>query len=217
MPSLTPEMFAALCVFALVSSITPGPNNAMLMASGANFGFRATAPHLMGVIAGFALLMLSVGLGLSSVFAAFPVLHPILAVAGAGYLLWLAWKIATSDGTAVTEASGRPQRFWPVVAFQWVNVKGWAVALGAVTAYAPRDSYVANVVLICVVFSVVNLLCAGAWAGFGWAMRGALSRPGALRAFNVVMALLLAASVLPVLLEIAQGSAGMGAGVGSSR
>jgi threonine/homoserine/homoserine lactone efflux protein len=145
MTAFTPELIAALVLFALVSSITPGPNNTMLMASGANFGFRATIPHLLGVSGGFFLLVLAAGLGLGGLFAAYPPLHDILAVVGGAYLLWLAWKIATSKGLGLGEGSARPQTFLQAAAFQWVNPKAWAMALGGVTAYAPREDYVVNV------------------------------------------------------------------------
>ena len=202
MSSLTPELLAALALFAFVSSITPGPNNTMLMASGANFGFRASIPHMMGVSGGFLLLVVAVGLGLGGLFAAYPELHDVLAVAGGLYLLWLAWKIATSSGIGMGEAGARPQTFLQAAAFQWVNPKAWAMALGAVTAYAPRDGYVANILLVSVIFTAINLPCVASWTGFGVGLRRFLDRPAVLRAFNVGMALLLALSLLPAALEL---------------
>ena len=202
MSSLTPELLAALALFAFVSSITPGPNNTMLMASGANFGFRASIPHMMGVSGGFLLLVVAVGLGLGGLFAAYQELHDVLAVAGGLYLLWLAWKIATSSGIGMGEAGARPQTFLQAAAFQWVNPKAWAMALGAVTAYAPRDGYVANILLVSVIFTAINLPCVASWTGFGVGLRRFLDRPAVLRAFNVGMALLLVLSLLPVALEL---------------
>lgn len=202
MSSLTPELLAALALFAFVSSITPGPNNTMLMASGANFGFRASIPHMIGVSGGFLLLVVAVGLGLGGLFAAYPELHDVLAVAGGLYLLWLAWKIATSSGLGMGEAGARPQTFLQAAAFQWVNPKAWAMALGAVTAYAPRDGYVANILVVSVIFTAINLPCVASWTGFGVGLRRFLDRPAVLRAFNVGMALLLVLSLLPVALEL---------------
>lgn len=202
MSSLTPELLAALALFAFVSSITPGPNNTMLMASGANFGFRASIPHMIGVSGGFLLLVVAVGLGLGGLFAAYPELHDVLAVAGGLYLLWLAWKIATSSGLGMGETGARPQTFLQAAAFQWVNPKAWAMALGAVTAYAPRDGYVANILVVSVIFTAINLPCVASWTGFGVGLRRFLDRPAVLRAFNVGMALLLALSLLPVALEL---------------
>ena len=202
MSSLTPELLAALALFAFVSSITPGPNNTMLMASGANFGFRASIPHMIGVSGGFLLLVVAVGLGLGGLFAAYQELHDVLAVAGGLYLLWLAWKIATSSGLGMGETGARPQTFLQAAAFQWVNPKAWAMALGAVTAYAPRDGYVANILVVSVIFTAINLPCVASWTGFGVGLRRFLDRPAVLRAFNVGMALLLVLSLLPVALEL---------------
>lgn len=201
MPQIPTEMLAALALFAFVSSITPGPNNTMLLASGANFGFRRTLPHLMGVNLGFFALVLGAGLALGGLFAAYPALHGVLKVAGAAYLLYLAWKIAMSGEMKGGEGAGRPQTFWQAAAFQWVNPKAWAMALGGVTAYAPPENYAANVVVVAAVFTLVNLPCVASWTGFGLALRGVLGTPGRLRAFNWTMAALLVLSLAPVLIE----------------
>jgi threonine/homoserine/homoserine lactone efflux protein len=206
MTSLTPELLTALALFAFVASITPGPNNTMLMASGANFGFRATAPHLAGVVIGFAVMIAAVGLGLGRVFIAFPRLHDILAVLGGAYMVWLAWKIATAKGIGGGPGvSGRPQTFWQAAAFQWVNPKAWAMAVGAVTTYAPRDHYNLNVVLVSLVVMAVNGPCVATWTGFGVGLRRFLDRPAILRAFNLAMATLLLASLAPLALEVFAG------------
>jgi threonine/homoserine/homoserine lactone efflux protein len=203
-PSLTPDLLGALSVFAFVGSITPGPNNTMLMVSGANFGFRATGPHLMGVAVGFFILVLTVGLGLGGLFRAYPALHRVLTVVGAAYLLWLAWKIGSSATIGHGEgAPPRPQTFLQAVAFQWVNPKAWAMALGAVTAYAPQQGYIANVIAISLVFTAINLPCVASWAGFGVALRRWLDRPRILKAFNLTMAALLVASLAPALWSLA--------------
>lgn len=202
MTSMTAELVAALAVFAFVSSITPGPNNTMLMASGANFGFRATIPHLLGVAIGFGVMVLAVGLGLGGLFAAYPPLHAILAVAGTLYLLWLAWKLATSTGIGMGKGGGKPQTFLQAAGFQWVNPKAWAMALGAVTTYAPSQNYVANIVVVTAVFVVINMPVVSIWTGFGVGMRRFLDRPAILRAFNIGMALLLVLSLLPGLIGL---------------
>ncbi|MES2342596.1 MAG: LysE family translocator [Pseudomonadota bacterium] len=203
MTSLTPQLLAALALFAFVSSITPGPNNTMLMASGANFGFRATVPHLSGVAIGFAVMVVAVGLGLGGLFGAYPPLHDILAVIGGAYMVWLAWKIATAKGIAGGQSGGRPQTFWQAAAFQWVNPKAWAMALGGVTTYAPAEHYTLNVVLVSLVFMAINAPCVATWTGFGVALRRFLDRPAILRGFNVTMALLLLASLIPLALDLA--------------
>jgi threonine/homoserine/homoserine lactone efflux protein len=196
---MTPDLLLALALFGLVSSITPGPNNAMLMASGANFGFAKTVPHLLGVVIGFPLMVIGVGLGLGGLFAAVPVLHDILHWVGAAYLLYLAWKIARSTSIGVGAGTGRPMTFLQAVAFQWVNPKAWAMALSTVTAYAPKEGYVGNVFIAAAVFSLVNSPCVSAWAGCGVALRRFLADPKALRAFNWTMAVLLVLSLWPTL------------------
>lgn len=202
MPSLSPELLAALVLFAFVASITPGPNNTMLMASGANFGFRATVPHLSGVVIGFAGMVLAVGLGLGRVFVAFPQLHAILAVLGGGYMVWLAWKIATAKGIGGGAVGGRPLTFLQAAGFQWVNPKAWVMAIGAVTTYAPQDHYNLNVVLVSLVVMVVNGPCVATWMGFGVGLRRFLDRPVMMRVFNLTMAALLLASLAPLVVEL---------------
>ena len=192
---MTPDLLIALALFGLVSSITPGPNNTMLMASGANFGFVRTLPHLAGVVLGFPLMVIGVGLGLGGLFAAFPMLHEVLKWVGTAYLFYLAWKIANSTSIGAGSAGPQPMRFWQAVGFQWVNPKAWAMALGTVTTYAPQDGYALNVVIAALVFSVVNAPCVSMWAGFGVAVRRFLSTPKALRIFNWTMAAGLVASV----------------------
>jgi threonine/homoserine/homoserine lactone efflux protein len=204
MTSLTPQLLAALTLFAFVSSITPGPNNTMLMASGANFGFRASAAHMIGVAVGFVTLLLAVGLGLGGVFAAYPQLHGVLAVVGGAYLLWLAWKIATSKGMGGGQGAAKPQTFVQAASFQAVNPKAWAMALGAVTTYAPGDHYVANVLAVALVFFAINAPCIALWTGFGVGMRRFLDRPLVLRVFNLAMAGLLVLSLIPMVLDLTQ-------------
>jgi len=200
MPSLPPEILTALVVFSATSSITPGPNNTMLMASGVNFGVRRTVPHMAGVSLGFFVLTVATGLALGGLFAAYPPLHGVLKIVGATYLLYLAWKISRS-GEVVAGDAARPQTFWQAVAFQWVNPKAWAMALGAVTAYAPADDYAVNVLLVAIVLSLVGLPFIVGWTAFGAVLRGMLADPGRRRMFNWTMAGLLAASVVAILLH----------------
>ncbi|MBF8774993.1 LysE family translocator [Pseudomonas fulva] len=194
------DLLIAFVLFAFVSSITPGPNNTMLLASGVNFGVRRSVPHALGVSIGFMVMVLAVGLGLGEVFKAWPALYTVLRYAGAGYLLYLAWKIASSGpiGTAST-AAPKPIGFWAAAAFQWVNPKAWVMAIGAITTYTPAQGYVANVVVIAAVFALVNLPSVGVWVMFGSALRGLLQNPRALMLFNVLMAALLVISLYPLL------------------
>lgn len=205
MTSFTPELLSAFALFAFVASVTPGPNNAMLMASGANFGLRATIPHLLGVVIGFLVLLLSAGFGLGGLFTAYPVLHDVLKLAGGVYLLWLAWKIGAAKGVANGEAGGRPQTFWQAASFQWVNPKAWVMAVGAVTTYTPRENYTANLLAVCLLFSLINLPCVAGWTCFGAGVRRFLQRPAALQIFNWTMAGLLVLSLLPLAAEYLRG------------
>jgi threonine/homoserine/homoserine lactone efflux protein len=202
-PTYTPGLLSALTVFAFASSITPGPNNTMLMASGANFGLRASLAHMSGVTAGFVGLIALCGLGLAGVFAAFPPLHTVLKWGGAAYLLYLAWKIGSAKGIGTKAAGARPMSFAAAASFQFVNPKGWAMALGTVSAYVPATAFVANLAVALAIFAVTTVCAVLAWTAFGVALRRFLDRPAVLRTFNLVMALLLVASLYPLLAEAA--------------
>ena len=199
---LTPEMISAFMLFAFVSSVTPGPNNTMLLASGVNFGFRRTIPHALGISFGFMFLVLAVGLGLGGVFKAVPMAYTVLRYLGAAYLLYLAWKVATSGPLSSTDNHhGQPLGFWGAAAFQWVNPKAWVMAVGAITTYTPSQGYLTNVCVIALVFAVINLPSVCLWAGCGSALRNVLTQPKWLLVFNVTMALLLVVSLYPILFD----------------
>jgi threonine/homoserine/homoserine lactone efflux protein len=202
MSGMTPQLLSALALFALASSITPGPNNTMLLSSGANFGLRASVRHMLGVWVGFISLLAVVGLGLGGLFTAYPVLHMILAWAGTLYLLYLAARIALSSGLSARKDGARPLRFVQALAFQAVNPKGWAMALGAMTAYAPAQHYLGNVAVVVAVFAVINGPCILLWTAFGVGMRRFLERPAVLRGFNIAMAAVLVLSLIPSLHEL---------------
>jgi threonine/homoserine/homoserine lactone efflux protein len=194
------DAFLALLVYAFVTSITPGPNNFMLLASGVNFGFVRTIPHMLGIGIGFLALLLAVGFGLGAVLTAFPALHTGLKIAGGVYLLYLAWKIAMSRSlSGKGEAGARPMRFIDAAAFQWVNPKAWVMAITAMAVYTNPDRPFLSVVLISTAFAVVNLPSVSTWAGFGTALRGFLSDPARLKWFNIAMGVLLAATLWPML------------------
>ena len=199
---MTYELLTALIVFAFVSSATPGPNNLMLMASGANFGFRRSVPHMLGISVGFMLMVFLVGIGLVQVFDHYPVSHTILKVASVAYMSWLAWKIANAAPPKQGEAGGTPMTFLQAAAFQWVNPKAWAMALTAVTVYAPTQS-VAAVALVAAIFGAVNAPSVSVWTVMGQQMRRILTNPVRLRVFNWVMAALLMASLYPLLSQTA--------------
>ena len=197
---MTYEVLAALALFALVSSITPGPNNLMLMASGVNFGALRTVPHALGVCIGFTLMVGLVGIGLMGVFDAIPYSHDVLKVLSALYLLYLAYKLATTDTMGDGRSDSRPMTFLQAALFQWVNPKAWTMALTAMTVYAGSGSLQA-VLLVTLVFGLVNAPSISVWVLAGDRLGRFLSTLGRLRAFNIVMALLLVASLYPVLMH----------------
>ena len=195
---MTYEMILPLMMFALVSSITPGPNNLMLLASGANFGFRRSVPHMLGISLGFALMALLVGIGLAQVFELYPVLKLVLKVLAVVYMLYLAWKIANAAAPKAVSSAGKPFTFLQAAAFQWVNPKAWAMALTAVTVYAPNQELVV-IAVVAGVFSAVNLPSVTFWAVLGQQAQRVLTNQRRLQAFNITMAVLLVGSLYSVL------------------
>jgi threonine/homoserine/homoserine lactone efflux protein len=198
---MTQDLILAFVLYAFVSSITPGPNNTMLLASGVNFGIRRSLPHVSGITSGFGVLVLACGLGAGSVFELWPVLHDILKYAGALYMAWLAWKIANSGAPESAGTKPRPFSFLQAAAFQWINPKAWIMAIGAVAAYTPAEGFFRNVIIITAIYCIVNFPCCFSWAAAGTLLRGFLAAPARLHAFNIAMALLLLASLYPVALD----------------
>ena len=197
---MTVQLLLAFVLFALATAGTPGPNNMMLLASGANFGFRRTAPQILGIGVGLGVMVVAMGLGLGGLFKAWPVLHDVLRWVGGAYMLWLAWKIATAKRIHDKAVGAKPMTFWQAAAFQWVNPKAWAMALTAATTYTPEGS-VLSVLIVAGTFMLVGVPCSAAWAGFGQGMRRFLDRPPVLRAFNLSMAALLVVSLYPLIVE----------------
>ncbi|MBL8806259.1 MAG: LysE family translocator [Rhodospirillales bacterium] len=195
------EQLAALVLFCFVTSVTPGPNNMMLLASGVNFGFARTIPHMLGIAIGFTAMIVLVGLGIGELFAVFPWLHGAMKIAGLVYMLWLAWKIANAGGPGEAREGARPMTFVQAAAFQWVNPKAWAMALSAIAAYTIAESHLASLAVVAATFGLVNLPTIALWAMFGVWLRRSLSDPRNVRRFNWTMAALLVASLVPVLFE----------------
>ena len=197
--AVTIETFVALLLFAFTTSVTPGPNNAMLFASGVNFGFRRTIPHMFGIGVGFFSLLVAVGLGLGALLHALPALELALKILGGSYLLYVAWKIGSARSLGEVEARGKPMTFLGAAAFQWVNPKAWIMAITAMSVYTIPARPLASVFFIATMFAIVNVPSVSLWAGFGSAMRGWLSDPKRFRAFSITMALLLVLSLWPML------------------
>lgn len=199
---MTAELLIAFIAFAFVTSVTPGPNNMMLLASGVNFGVRRSVPHMLGISLGFMVLVICVGLGLGQLFAQFPALYSVLRYAGAAYLIYLAWKIAGSGAPSAGESRGKPFTFLQAAAFQWVNPKAWVMAIGAITTYTPQQGFLFNVLVIAGLFALVNCPSVGLWTVAGSLLRRWLEHPLRLRLFNIGMALLLVASLYPILIDV---------------
>ena len=191
------EQFIAFTIFALVTSITPGPNNVMLTATGANVGMRRGMPHVLGVALGFALMLFLVAAGAGAAFIENPSVMWWLRLAGIAVLLWLAWKIATA-GRAAEAQRERPIGFLEAVAFQWVNPKAWLICASAVGSFLDTggSTALAQAALFGGIFVLVGMPCMVLWLGFGAAMQRFLRSDRALRVFNVAMGLLLAATAL---------------------
>jgi threonine/homoserine/homoserine lactone efflux protein len=186
-------------LFCFVSSITPGPNNLMLMATGANFGARRAAPHASGIVLGFTFMIVAIGLGVAQLFQSYPLAHQVLGGVSVIYLIYLAYKTATARTNLVSpEPTGKPITFWQAAAFQWVNPKAWTMALAAVTVYAPQPVTYKEVIVVAVIFGAINLPCISVWLLLGVKMRRFLTTPARLRSFNWTMAGLLLLSLAPI-------------------
>jgi Putative threonine efflux protein len=194
------DILLALLSFSFVSSATPGPNNIMLLSSAVTFGFWRTLPHMLGVAIGFVVLLLAVGSGLGAALTAFPALHIVLKVVGGTYLVYLAYRIATSGGiNAEAAEKTRPLSFLGAAAFQWANPKGWVMAVTAMATYTDPANYWPTMLLVVLVFGLVNLPSITIWTVAGMLLRNFLADPLRLRIFNITMAVLLVASLWPML------------------
>jgi len=196
------SLLVAFVMFATVMFFTPGPNNIMLLSSGLTYGFRRTIPHVAGITIGFAFMVGAVGVGLGTVFIAYPVLQTILKYAGAAYLIYLAWQIGMAEPSAPEQDNSRgPMTFWGAAMFQWVNAKGWVMVIGTITAYAAIAGFPWNIAIQVVICLILGVLSCSLWALFGTALRPILTAPRAIRVFNIVMAILLLASLYPVFMD----------------
>ena len=197
------SLLIALITFGAVMAFTPGPNNIMVLSSGLTYGFRSTLPHIAGIAIGVSFMVAATGLGLGAIFITWPILQTILKYAGIAYLVYLAYSIATSGPVASGQDNQRaPMSFWGAVLFQWVNVKGWVMAIGIITAYSAIASFPWNIAVQAALMFVMGALSSLLWALFGSALRPVLtSSPLMVRAFNIVMAVLLLASLYPVFMD----------------
>jgi threonine/homoserine/homoserine lactone efflux protein len=199
---MSPAILSAAALFGFATSITPGPNNMMLLASGLNFGVRRTLPLMLGISAGYVVLMLAVGFGLGEALRAVPGAFLALKILGGAYMLWLAWQIANSAPPEEEEASAaakrRPLGFLGAVAFQWINPKAWVIVVTAAATYVAPDNFTRDLLIVTLVCGLINLPSIGVWALFGASLRRFLTDPVWLKRFNVAMAVLLVASLWPL-------------------
>jgi threonine/homoserine/homoserine lactone efflux protein len=199
---MSQPLFIAFVVFAAVMYFTPGPNNIMVLSSGLTYGFRRTIPLIAGITVGCAFMVAAVGLGLGTIFIAYPVLQTILKYAGAAYLIYLAAVIAMAEPVMPGQDNRRgPMTFWGGAIFQWVNVKGWVMVIGTITAYAGIARFPWNIIVQVAVNLVLGVVATSAWTLSGSSLRAFMTSPGAVRAFNIVMAALLLASLYPVFMD----------------
>ncbi|MEX0336224.1 LysE family translocator [Vibrio tubiashii] len=198
------EYLLSVALFAISSSVTPGPNNIMVMTSGVNFGVKKTLPLLLGICVGFTFMLLLVGLGFGQLFYVFPQLDLVIKTLGTAYLLYLAWQIAQSGNVSAAGGQSKPLGFMKGALFQWVNGKAWVVAIGAISAFTTVcGTYMSPNLTIAMTFFVASFPCVGVWLMFGSVLRQYLQKPSYLRLFNLTMSILLAISVLPVVIDIA--------------
>lgn len=194
------ELIIPVTIFGISALCTPGPNNVMLTASGVNFGFRRSIPHMLGITLGFAGMNLAVGLGLGGVFVSNPQIHVALKYISIAYLVYLAWKIATAGEPKSATAQARPFTFVQAAAFQWVNPKAWAISVSAVATFTTvGGNLFGEVVLMSVIFLLLSVPSTSSWAFFGTVLARYLQSPARLKAFNWLMAGLILLSLAPVL------------------
>ncbi|PSU02742.1 LysE family translocator [Photobacterium gaetbulicola] len=192
------QHLAALVTFAFVSTITPGPNNIMLMTSGANVGFLRTIPHMLGIIFGFSFMVILVGIGLVGIFQRYPLLQQALQVISVCYLLYLAFVIARSQPSHSQGSDYRPMSFFSAASFQWVNPKGWTMALTTVSVYNSTSDWY-GIAIISAVFAVVNIPSVSIWTFAGKQLQQLIQQPTKIKWFNYAMAGLLLASLIQAL------------------
>lgn len=196
---MTTQLLIALISYCFVSSITPGPNNLMLLASGVRFGFLRSIPHILGIGLGFASLLGGIALGLGALLHAVPELIWGLKLLGGGYMLWLAWRIATAPGFEAGKGAARSMRSIEAAAFQWVNPKAWMMGITAMTTYTSSEPYWLMASIMVAVFVLVNVPSVSIWTGFGTVMVQYLQQPRLFRGFSVLMGGLLVLSLWPML------------------
>ncbi|MGV6810896.1 MAG: LysE family translocator [Brevirhabdus sp.] len=198
---MAPDTFLTLLALAFAAAWTPGPNNALVAASGANFGMRATLPHVAGIGLGFPLMIFIVGMFLGQLFQASSILREGLRWGGAALLLWISWRIATSGGISSTKGNPRPFTFLESAGFQWINPKGWAMAIAVTAQFITDQNAVVTAAIVAGVFVAAGFSSAFAWASAGRALTRWINTDHRLVWFNRTMAVLIASTVVMLFLS----------------
>lgn len=193
------EYYLSLSAFTLVTCITPGPNNLMLLASGLNHGVKSSLPHYFGISIGFFTLILMVAFGLGSFLTVFPGLFSAIKLLGASYLIFLAWKIACAGNSEASSAIKEPLTFFQAATFQYVNPKAWIMAFAAISTFS-GDNIIGSVAVIATTFLAAGLFSQGLWLLSGQGLQRFLKKEKAVTLFNYVMGILLGLSIIPMLL-----------------
>ena len=194
------EYYLSLITFTFVAGITPGPNNMMLMASGLNHGIRKSMPHYLGICLGFPVMVSVVGFGLGTVFTQYPRIYFYMKIFGIVYLLYLAWKIANAGHMKAGAKVGTPFSFLQAAAFQWLNPKAWAIAIGALATFTAKEGFVQSMLIVILVYFVMGFLCMGVWLKLGQSLQVFLHTHRRVNIFNIAMASLLVLSIIPMAL-----------------
>lgn len=192
------EYFLSLTVFTFVAGITPGPNNMMLMTSGLNHGIRKSLPHYFGICLGFPVMVAIMGFGMSAVLSRYPNIFLIIKILGISYLLYLSWKIANAGNTKASLQVRKPFSFIQAAAFQWLNPKAWAIALGALATFTLPGKFEFSVIVILAFYLVTGLVTMAIWLKLGQSLKQFLNTEKRVQRFNIAMAMLLAVSILPM-------------------
>ncbi len=196
------EQLLALSGFVIVMTGTPGPNNMMLLSSGANFGFRRSVPHILGITVGCQILLMALALGLGQLLVVFPPAAALLKLMCVAALVYLSWQLLRSPGVSTKSdrtAVARPLSFLQAVIFQWVNPKAWLMMVTVIATYTQPGSMFSNTAIIALVFALLGTPLISIWNLFGTSLRSLLQHPKRLRVFNAVMAVALLGSMYPLL------------------
>jgi threonine/homoserine/homoserine lactone efflux protein len=184
--------------FTFVAGITPGPNNIMLFASGLNHGVKKSLPHYFGICIGFIFLVAAIGFGLGAIFKQSPLLHQILKIVGAIYLVYLAWKIACASTASSCGDIRYPFTFIEAALFQWVNPKAWVISIGAIATFSIPSNIIGSITAIIIMYFIMGLLTMGIWLTLGSTLQRFLKSEKRKRIFNISMAILLVFSIIPM-------------------